>query len=700
LTVSTIVIGLIATMLMAPAPSIGDVPAQIKYTVHDPILINDSADLASQAANESWPGDGSQASPYVIRNYSIDASSISGIIVFDTDAYFIIENCYLYLGNMGLGTFDGICLWRCSNGTLSNNSCTDDYYGIRLVSSCGITLYNNSCSANDMEGIFLSAGSNDNSLIGNNCSGNTEAGMRVEDSSGNTVTNNTCFYNYEGIDIIRSSENTVNNNTIGDSTGSDVAGIWLLQSGNNTISNNTCHSTYYGLALTGSSNNTISNNSCYLNQEDGIYFSSSDRNTLINNTCSNNTGAGMLLDSSTNNTVMNNTCVSNKYGISVSYSTNITLSQNTLVNNGIRLSGNLLKYVTLHTIGISNTVNGKPVYYYKNTTGGTVPAGAGQVILANCTGMIVEDQELNNASISIQMIFSANNSVLNNTCSNNSDSGIMLAYDSNNNTVDNNTCSNNNDYGIVTYCNMHNVISNNTCEDNYYGIYLESTEHNTILSNIAGDNYCGIGIYSNSNFNDIVSNFAYDSYDGIYVYMSTYNNILNNSAAWNQYGIHLDAWADLNNLSGNDCDNSSSIGIFLEMSSSNAISYNDIADNSGYGVALDSSSSSNTIWNNTFLDNNGGGIQALDDCIGNSWNVPGFPHGYGNYWDDLTSPDSDFDGIVDWSYNLTGAAGAKDWYPLTTKSIPPWIPEFSEVIVPIVGLMLIALIFDRARKKQ
>jgi hypothetical protein len=44
-----------------------------------------------------------------------------------------------------------------------------------------------------------------------------------------------------------------------------------------------------------------------------------------------------------------------------------------------------------------------------------------------------------------------------------------------------------------------------------------------------------------------------------------------------------------------------------------------------------------------------------------------------------------------------GSAGAKDRYPPTTPAPP--IPEFSEIVVPIIGLMLFALVFGRIGKK-
>jgi hypothetical protein len=43
---------------------------------------------------------------------------------------------------------------------------------------------------------------------------------------------------------------------------------------------------------------------------------------------------------------------------------------------------------------------------------------------------------------------------------------------------------------------------------------------------------------------------------------------------------------------------------------------------------------------------------------------------------------------------------SQDFYPLTSSEVSaPPIPEFSDFIVPIVGLMLVALIFTQARKK-
>jgi len=248
---------------------------------------------------------------------------------------------------------------------------------------------------------------------------------------------------------------------------------------------------------------------------------------------------------------------------------------------------------------------------------------------------------LHNAdSAGIRLTRVSNGSVINNDCINNKYDGIILMRASNN-TIINNRCFNNSleDGILLTLYSVNNTIANNVCVDNVYGIDLDTTSnHNVIFNNTCESNACSIYIYSSR------------------------KNIITN----------------------NICSNSSSYGLY---------------------IFTTASSSLNMIWNNTFYHNNGAGdaydpshLQAFDSGANNWWNSTS---GYGNWWSDLTGPDNIVPyGIVDWSYNLTGSAGAKDYYPLTNKSIPPYIPEFSDTLIPIAGLMLIALVFGRVRKQR
>ena len=127
-----------------------------------------------------------------------------------------------------------------------------------------------------------------------------------------------------------------------------------------------------------------------------------------------------------------------------------------------------------------------------------------------------------------------------------------------------------------------------------------------------------------------------------------------------------------------------------------------MSDNSEHGADLESGSF-NTVWNNTFIDNNGAGstydpdhIQANDAGTNNWWSST---DGYGNYWSDWTTPDADFNGIVDEPYDIDGAAGAKDYYPRTTPAV---IPEFSSslAIIGVMVAMMAIMIGLRRRGKR
>jgi len=298
------------------------------------------------------------------------------------------------------------------------------------------------------------------------------------------------------------------------------------------------------------------------------------------------------------------------------------------------------------------------------------------VNLTTCVNGILDNNTCLNNQYGIFLTSASNNTVSNNICNSNVFHGIYLVLSSSN-ALTNNNCSSNSQVGIWLSASTGNTIKNNSCLSNPAGMRLQTSSNSNTLSdnNCSSNNLYGIGLYSSSNNNTLS------------------NNTCNSNT---QYGMRLATSSSNNIISNNICNLNTQNGMRLSASSSNVISWNEVCNNTLQGVYI-VSGSTNRIWNNTFIGNNGGGIQAQQDTGTNWWNTSGTPHGYGNYWSDWTTPDADFDGIVDWSYNLTGVAGAKDWYPLTT-SFPP-IPEFSELIIPIVGLMLIALIFNRAREK-
>ncbi len=247
--------------------------------------------------------------------------------------------------------------------------------------------------------------------------------------------------------------------TVTGSTGFKKAGIYLNTAHHCDISDNDASNNYDGIYLSSSSNNRFMDNTANSNSNNGICLYSSSDNRLINNTATSNHCAAIDLYYSNNNTLTNNIVKTSHLGISLFSSVNNSLIGNIMIEGGIKINGWKPEHWNTQSIDTSNTVNGKPVYYWKDQTGGTIPPGAGEVILANCTNVIVTNQDVNEGNVGIELGFSCNNTLTNNTASANI-FGIFLS-NSNNNTLIGNFAINNFDHGIYLESSSDNIISNN-----------------------------------------------------------------------------------------------------------------------------------------------------------------------------------------------------------------------------------------------
>jgi len=293
-------------------------------------------------------------------------------------------------------------------------------------------------------------------------------------------------------------------------------GIVLLGSGDNVISNNTLSGNSRDGILVGlSHNNTIAGNNVSHNGRNGIFIASSMHNVLAHNTAMKNEWEGLSIQDSESNTLDNNSVSSNREsGIDIESSKAIFLASNTLTEDGIRIHGQFLEHWNTHGIDPSNTVNGKPVYYWKNISGGAVPTNAGQVILANCTDVRVESQNMSTGDVGIALGMSSQNAITGNNVSGH-DEGIFL-YQSGRNTINNNVLSQNSN-GLRVRNSYLNEIGSNTLSGNGWGVYVIDGFRNSVSYNVVLDSeYVGIGLsYS---YSDIVHNnsISYSS-DGIYL---------------------------------------------------------------------------------------------------------------------------------------------------------------------------------------
>jgi len=574
-----------------------------------------NARMVSVRSNVS---DNGNTGVYLFGNNNANATVTAGVI--SRNGGNGMDAAYAWNGNVNLTLSRTEIIGNTGFGVNANAYWSDV---LATINECNI-------SGNGNTGVYLQANSNiDLALTGNMITSNGGDGVRGLAYNGNLL---------GSADGCNFSGNGGNGIYLNAATGADVAfvGDIATGNGNNGIEGlvwkgalvgmiNGCNisgNLYDGIYLSPSVDSFITDNAVWMNTNTGIQLDTFNSGTVDRNTCVLNGGNGISVTSSSGGVVGNNTCVgSAQYGINVESSSGLTVSDNT------------------------------------------------------CTGSSADG---------IRLYQSNGNRITRNDCTGNLGSGIGLNYYSSVNSVDNNTCeAQNGNYGIalISVCNS-NVVENNTCDNiQGQGVYLGSCNDNIVRFNAfsnTGD--AGISLYDSSgntiNWNTITDASQYGP--AAIIIQAAPRNVISNNTCTNSraWGIYMSSGSDNTVVENNTVSGSNGTGIAVAISNGCSIHDNLVMDSSGYAVALYFSTTGNRVWNNTFLFNNGATDvwnasrpQAYDGGT-NSWNTSGTPHGYGNFWNDWTTPDMDHDGIVDNPYALNGTSAAYDYYPLAGPLAP------------------------------
>ena len=449
-------------------------------------------------------------------------------------------------------------------------------------------------------------------------------------------------------------------------------GIHVEDGSRNVLSGNECNNTgSSGIFLQDSDHNVITFNHCSGNRENGVTISSSDLNSLGNNTCRENVLNGIYAEDShwnaLNGTVANGNTLC---GINLSGSNNNTLAFNNVSLNrmGIELRSSCHDTRILDNTILENYVHGTAIRDSgRNVVSFNMAAWNGE------NGMTFRASDQNNIDNNtlfqnlngITLSDSDYNDVLDNTIMNNWNYGLLLdpSFD---NVIDGNNITYNWNNGITLFDSQYNIISMNNCSDNLDGIHLDNSDSNLILDNVVLDNWDdGISLVFSWSCSISRNTCSGNWWYGIYLFdLSAFTIVDNNTCSGNELGIMLE-----DNCGGNLVENNTVVenvyGIYLYESQFNEIIYNSLISNYGFGVVINGASSQgNVLHHNSFLFNYDSSFQAYDAAIDNEWNDTA---GEGNFWENYTSlyPLATSDGNVwDTPYDITGAAGAADNFPL------------------------------------
>ncbi|MDD1776168.1 MAG: S8 family serine peptidase [Candidatus Methanomethylicus sp.] len=499
------------------------------------IIIN--GDSQFTLTNGVSSGNGTVSNPYIIANWSIDASAHDGILITNSTSYFIIRNCTVMNG--ADGGYSGISFVNVMKGIVEGSTLEGNANGIRLVNASNCSIYGSAFSSND-NGIFAI---NTSGLEIHQCNFMSNAAWGVFNNDADFPYSINATFCWWGAPEGPGGNGSGNNNNV---TSNVEFTPWLSEPWSPQPPSVDAGSVHAPILITNNAQFTLAN---------GV-----------------SSGIGTGLDPYIiENWVIN---ASSSNGIDIRSTNAFFIIRNCTVN------------------GLSSGNTG--IYFYRVVNGkiqnsSISNAGYGIKLDESSNNTLIGCLVFNNNLSGIVLDYTSNNNTLmNNNADRNHEDGIIIF--SSYNTLLNNTANSNDNNGIFLDLATNNILMNNTARDNSYsGLTLQDAAHNIIRDNLfCNHTLTGISVWqsSSSTFanNTILNNTVYSNNHGIILY-SSYNNVTNNTASQNTYGVYFDN-ASHNILFANNIHNNS-YGIFNYQSSNNTISRSNIFNNTQYGIFND-----------------------------------------------------------------------------------------------------------------
>lgn len=233
-------------------------------------------------------------------------------------------------------------------------------------------------------------------------------------------------------------------------------------------------------------------------------------------------------------------------GITLSRSIYTRLRDNSMVGNTYNFGDYTLQ---VQDIDVSNTVDGKPMYFWNYVHDRQVPADAGFVAIVDSTNITVRDLDLAH-NVQGLILKNTTQSLIENVSIHDNWDGLYLERWSNSNTIVHSSISDNLFMGVYVSTSSSNLIANNSMLNNAYGMLLDSsvfeyTEGYSPTGNTVEDNIITRNTMASSSLVGVYLNGCVDNvfFDNSFDNNARQVESLNSTSRWDD-GTEGNLWSD------------------------------------------------------------------------------------------------------------------------------------------------------------
>ena len=634
-------------------------------TPHDPIKIEGNANFTS--ANGVVSGKGTSNNPYILSNWVINASAATGIDVRNTTAYFTIQDVQICCGG---SNYDGIHFANVIHGSIQGTTVSLSREGFVLngvqdihITGGGVRTISEAIrvdAANNVNVSQILLSSNAGYAVdASNVGGLDLWGDQIIDAPSGGIGLSACWDVRIGQSNLTNPgpgvyASVVTSLLITGNTVTSQAGtaLWLdgVRWANLTGNTVTAPSRYGTNAVLITGSNTTLSANVITGGDSGVQVTGGSQDVaFVRNRIAGTLGYGLDVEGTLRIGIRGNNFTGDAHGTFLASSWFADIEANTFSRNGIVLWGPYPDYFRTHTITPDNRVDGKPILYRKDCTGVALDhVAAGEIIVANCTGVRVSNVTLGGSDVGIETAFSQNVTLADSTLANETLYGVVFQHVANG-TLDRVTVVDTGQsvdaLGVSGF-----VVRGSAFGRSPLGVEISGTGVRFEANAVEGN---GVGLYLHDVSAGLVSGNRFES---------------NRATSDLPQGTAM-----------------LSIG-----SASVTVTGNTFRSNTG-GLDLSGGTAGFLVYRNNFTAN---ARQASDDnAPANAWD-DGYPIGGNNWsdyngWDDCHDPLQDNctagDGLGDIPYSISG--GAIDRYPLIARN-PPNVPPVAviQVATPTVGI--------------